>query len=204
MEPLVLATFGIALLLNASTPGPSVAALVSRVISNGWRDVAPFVAAMWLGEVGWLTMSVAGLTSLAQTFHAAFVVLKWLGVAYLCVLAWKMWHAPTSAAADELPRAQNGWSMFAAGLALTLGNPKIMVFYLAVLPSLVSMDAMNLPIWAAFAATAFLVLMVVDCSWIVFASYARRLLRTPRAMRLANRIGATALGGAAAAIATRP
>ena len=204
MEPLVLATFGIALLLNASTPGPSVAALVSRVISNGWRDVAPFVAAMWLGEVGWLTMSVAGLTSLAQTFHAAFVVLKWLGVAYLCVLAWKMWHAPTSAAADELPRAQNGWSMFAAGLALTLGNPKIMVFYLAVLPSLVSMDAMNLPIWAAFAATAFLVLMVVDCSWIVFASYARRLLRTPRAMRLANRIGATAMGGAAAAIATRP
>ena len=204
MEPLVLATFGIALLLNASTPGPSVAALVSRVISNGWRDVAPFVAAMWLGEVGWLTMSVAGLTSLAQTFHAAFVVLKWLGVAYLCVLAWKMWHAPTSGNADELPTAQNGWSMFAAGLALTMGNPKIMVFYLAVLPSLVSMDAMSLPIWAAFAATAFLVLMVVDCSWIVFASYARRLLRTPRAMRIANRIGATAMGGAAAAIATRP
>ena len=56
---------------------------------------------------------------------------------------------------------------------------------------------------AAFATTAFLVLMLVDCSWIAFATYARRLLRTPRAMRIANRLGATAMGGAALAIATR-
>jgi threonine/homoserine/homoserine lactone efflux protein len=203
MEPVVIATFAVALLLNAGSPGPSVAALVSRVITNGWRDVAPFVLAMWLGEVGWLTVSMAGLTTLAETFHTGFVVLKWLGVAYLCYLAFRMWRAPTDTRGDDLPKTQGRLSMFAAGMALTIGNPKIMVFYLAVLPSLVTLGSFNVGIWAAFATTAFLVLMLVDCSWIAFATYARRLLRTPRAMRIANRLGATAMGGAALAIATR-
>lgn len=203
MEPIVIATFAIALLLNAGSPGPSIAALVSRVITNGWRDVAPFVAAMWVGEVSWLTVSMAGLTTLAQTFHSGFVILKWVGVAYLGYLAWKMWRSPTEGTGVDLPRSQSGLSMFAAGMALTIGNPKIMVFYLAVLPSLVDMGSFNLAIWAPFAITTLLVLMLVDCAWIAGASYARRLLRTPRAMSIANRIGATAMGGAALAIATR-
>jgi threonine/homoserine/homoserine lactone efflux protein len=203
VDLVVIATFAVALLLNAGSPGPSVAALVSRVITNGWRDVLPFVMAMWLGEVAWLTVSMAGLTTLAETFHTGFVILKWLGVAYLVYLAWKMWRSPVDAKSTELPKRQSPLSMFAAGMALTIGNPKIMVFYLAVLPSLVKIGSFNVATWLPFAITTFLVLMVVDCSWITFASYARKLLRTPRAMRIANRIGATSMGGAALVIATR-
>jgi len=200
---MILVTFAAALLLNAGTPGPSIAALVSRVITNGWRDVAPFVLAMWIGEVGWLTVSMAGLTALAQTFHYGFVVLKWTGIAYLVYLAWKMWHARADGEASALPQGQSALRMFTAGMALTIGNPKIMVFYLAVLPSLVTLGTVHLGTWAPMAITCFVVLMAVDCSWILFASYARRLLRTPRAVRLANRVGATAMGGAAVVIATR-
>ena len=139
MEPMVIVTFAVALLLNAGTPGPSIAALVSRVITHGWRDVFPFVLAMWIGEVGWLTVSMAGLTALAQTFHYGFVILKWAGIAYLVYLAWRMWRAKVDGHATALPQGQSGLSMFAAGMALTIGNPKIMVFYLAVLPSLVTL-----------------------------------------------------------------
>lgn len=52
--------FAAALLLNAGTPGPSIAALVSRVISSGWRDAAPFAVAMWIGEMLWLSVALAG------------------------------------------------------------------------------------------------------------------------------------------------
>lgn len=55
-----LAVFAFALLVTAGTPGPSVAALVARVLTNGVRDVLPFLAAMWLGEAMWLTLAVAG------------------------------------------------------------------------------------------------------------------------------------------------
>ena len=55
-----LGVFALALTLNAGSPGPSIAALVARVISNGWRDVMPFLSAMWIGEVLWLTLAMPG------------------------------------------------------------------------------------------------------------------------------------------------
>ena len=203
MELLALVPFAVALLINAGTPGPSVAALVSRVITSGWRDVVPFVGAMWLGEVIWLTVAMAGLTALAETFEAGFVILKWLGIGYLCWLAWKMWNKPVDEKADDLPNRTSPLSMFAAGMALTLSNPKIMVFYLALLPSLIDLSGFDLGAWAVVALVTTLVLVFVDSVWITLANLARALLRTPRAMRIANRVGATAMVGAAITIASR-
>ena len=48
-----------------------------------------------------------------------------------------------------------------------------------------------------------LVLIVIDLAWTVAAAQARRMLRSVRAMRIANRISATTMAGAAAAIASR-
>lgn len=195
--------FAVALLINAGTPGPSIAALVSRVISSGWRDVAPFVAAVWLGEVIWLTVAMAGLSALAETFHVAFLILKYCGIAYLAFLAWQMWHEPVATEEETLPEGRSGWSMFAAGMALTLGNPKIMVFYLALLPTLIDLSKATISLWAVVAAVTVVVLAGINIVWIMLAHNARKMLRTPRAAKIANRVGATSLGGAAAVIATR-
>ncbi|KIN60181.1 Lysine exporter protein LysE/YggA [Sulfitobacter noctilucae] len=203
MEPFALAIFAAALILNAGTPGPSIAALVSRVISRGWADVAPFVAAMWIGEIIWLSLAMAGLSALAETFHGAFLILKYLGVAYLIYLAWKMWTEPVNTDESSLPKRQSAGSMFFAGFALTLGNPKIMVFYLALLPSLIDLTQPSLGLWAIIAAVTVASLAAVDLFWIALAHHARSFLKTPKAIRVANRVGATALGGAAGVIASR-
>ena len=50
-----LLVFALALIVAAGSPGPSIAALVARVLTNGFRDVLPFLAAMWIGEALWLT-----------------------------------------------------------------------------------------------------------------------------------------------------
>jgi threonine/homoserine/homoserine lactone efflux protein len=203
MDPFALLLFSSALILNAGTPGPSIAALVSRVITRGWHDVAPFVAAMWLGEVIWLTLAMAGLSALAETFNTAFVVLKYLGVAYLLWLAWRMWTEPVSTEGEALPDTSSRWSMFAAGMALTLGNPKIMVFYVALLPTLIDLTSASIGMWAVVACVTVASLAFVDLAWIAAAHHARRFLRTPRAVRIANRVGAGCLGGAATMIASR-
>ncbi len=201
MGPFALALFAGALLMAAGAPGPSIAARVSRVIAAGGRDVLPFLAAMWIGEVIWLSAAMAGLGALAQTFQAGFHILKWLGVLYLSWLAWRMWHRQTGPAEGALPRRANPVSMFGAGLAVTLGNPKIMVFYLALLPTVIDLRAAGLRDWAVLSLVTLVTLAAVDLTWVALARKARRLLRTPRATRLANHAGAVALGGAAAAIA---
>ncbi|RAS25760.1 LysE family translocator [Paraburkholderia bryophila] len=198
-----LLVFAVALIVVAGTPGPSVAALVARVLTNGFRDVLPFLAAMWLGEALWLTCAVAGLAVLARSFGMLFVVLKFAGVAYLLFLAWKMWRAPANVAGDDLPRGQSPWRMFVAGLLVTLGNPKIMMFYLALLPTIIDLSRVGTLAWLELTLTMLFVLMTADFAWALLATRARKLLTTRRAVRISNRASATVMASVAAAIATR-
>ena len=204
MDLSVLLIFAGALLVAAGSPGPSVAALISRVIARGWRDVIPFVAAMWLGEALWLALAVYGLAALAEALHGAFLVVKYLGVAYLLYLAWRMWFAPDAIHPESpAPRPGSSVRMFLAGLAVTLGNPKIMVFYLALLPTIIDLAGITLVAWLELTCTMLVVLAAIDLAYIVLAARARQLLKSPRALRIANRTSATILGGAAAALATQ-
>ena len=196
-----LLVFALALVVAAGSPGPSVAALVARVLSRGFRDVLPFLAAMWIGEALWLTCAVAGLAVVARTLGLVFVAIKFVGVAYLLYLAWKMWFAPTQVATDELPSSRAPWRLFGAGLAVTLGNPKIMVFYLALLPTIVDLDHVGTAAWIELTGVTLLVLMSVDLAWALLAVRARRLLTSRKAIKIANRAGATMMAGAAAVIA---
>jgi threonine/homoserine/homoserine lactone efflux protein len=198
-----LLIFAGALIVAAGSPGPSIAALVARVISKGWRDVLPFLAAMWVGEAIWLSLAVFGLAFVAQTFHLAFVVVKWAGVAYLAWLAWKMWTAPVAVREGELPKNDSPAKLFAAGMAVTLGNPKIMMFYLALLPTIIDLAAVTVVGWVELTVTMALVLVAIDLAWTFAAAQARLMLKSRRAMKIANRISATTMAGAAAAIATR-
>jgi threonine/homoserine/homoserine lactone efflux protein len=198
-----LLVFALALIIAAGTPGPSIAALVARVLTNGFRDVLPFLAAMWLGEALWLTCAVAGLAVIARSFGMVFVALKFIGVAYLLFLAWKMWRAPADVEGRDLPSGQSPWRMFVAGLLVTLGNPKIMMFYLALLPTIIDLSRIGTVAWFELTLTMLIVLMAVDFGWALLATRGRKLLSTRRAVRITNRASATVMAGVAAAIATR-
>ena len=198
-----LALFALTLFVAAGSPGPSVAALVARVLARGHRDVLPFLAAMWLGEALWLTLAVFGLVAVATSFHGVFVAIKWAGVAYLAWLAWKMWRAKPATDGEALPEASSGWKMFLTGMSVTIGNPKIMMFYVALLPTILDLGSVTILGWVELTATLLMVLAVVDLSWVFMAAKARRLLKSPRAMKVANRVSAGMIGGAAVAIATR-
>jgi threonine/homoserine/homoserine lactone efflux protein len=172
-------------------------------MTAGWRGVLPFLAAMWIGEAIWLSLAVWGLAAIAESLHLLFTVIKYLGVAYLLYLAWRMWFAPVELRDGALPRASSAGRLFAAGMAVTLGNPKIMVFYLALLPAIIDLKAVTLIGWAELTVTMFVVLAAIDLAWVGLAAQARRVLRSPRALRAANRTSAAVMAGAAAAIAAR-
>lgn len=107
------------------------------------------------------------------------------------------------AAAGSLPDATSPLRLFGAGLAVTLGNPKIMVFYLALLPSLLDLASVTVLGWAELTAVMAVVLIAVDLAWVLGAAQARRLFQTAAGRRLANRLSAGMMAGAAGAIAAR-
>jgi threonine/homoserine/homoserine lactone efflux protein len=111
--------------------------------------------------------------------------------------------SPQRPASSGASRRGSGRGMFLAGLAVTLGNPKIMVFYLALLPTIIDLAGITLIGWLELTATMLVILAAIDLGYIALAARARLLLRSPRALRIANRTSATLLGGAAATLATQ-
>ncbi len=93
--------------------------------------------------------------------------------------------------------------LFLAGLAVTMGNPKVMIFYLALLPTLIDLARITVVGYAELVAVTLTVLGVVFAGYIGLAARARRLFTSPRAIRWINRTTGTVMAGAAAAIASR-
>lgn len=205
MDTASLLTFAGVLFVVAALPGPNIGALVARVLICGCRGVWSFVLGLWIGDAFWLTLAVFGVAAIANMFYTAFLILKWAGILYLVFLAWKMWMSPVEHHEGDRPltRDKEAGKLFMSALAVTLGNPKIMVFYLAVLPTIIDISEITIIDWLEMLTLMFLILAPVYGGWIVLAAQARRLLRNPRAMRIANRTSAGLMASVAAALAAQ-
>jgi threonine/homoserine/homoserine lactone efflux protein len=194
--------FAAALFVYSALPGPGISAIVSQVVANGWKSVLPLLLSIWIGEVMWLGVTLAGLAYAAAKYETIFIFIKYCGVAYLLYLAYKMWNAPSELSATGHSQTKS-WPLFGTGLALTLGNPKSVVFYTAVLPSIV--DLKTIGIAGALQLVSVLVIenAAIDLSWTGFSTGARKILRRPHFVKWTKRTAAVAMAGAAVTIAVK-
>lgn len=196
--------YSAALTIAAAIPGPGITALIARALGSGFRPALVMCFGLVLGDLTYLTAVVLGLAVVAQSFGLVFLVIKWAGVAYLAWLAFRFWTAGISAGKVEAETGRRGLAAsFLAGIAVTLGNPKTMIFYLAITPTVVDLASISLVDYMVLVALTTAVLVVVLVPYMALAARARILLSRPRALKLLNRTAAAFLGGAAAAIAAR-
>ncbi len=194
-----------ALAVAAAIPGPGIAALVARALGSGFRSSLAMASGLLIGDLIYLTAVVLGLALVAQSFGLVFLAVKWLGVAYLAFLGWRFWTSGITPEAIEARAGKGGlFSCFLAGLTLTLGNPKTMIFYLAITPTVIDLKGVTAVSYFVLVAITVATLTVVLVPYLVLASRARWFLRSPRALKRLNRTAATFMMGAAVAIAARP
>jgi threonine/homoserine/homoserine lactone efflux protein len=203
-----LAVFALVYGLAVASPGPGVAAIVARSLSRGTRGAPAFIAGFLIGDLMWLTVAATGLAALAQAAYTVFVAVKYAGVAYLLYLSYRMWKSAAKPieAQDNGPveeASQKPLRLFLGSLALTLGNPKTMVFFLALLPTVVKLETLTVSGFFEIAAVICAVLPVVLGGYAYAAARARKLLKSPRAIRMVNRGSATAMASAAVVIAAK-
>jgi threonine/homoserine/homoserine lactone efflux protein len=199
-----LLTFCAVYALAVATPGPGIAAIIARALAHGSKGAPAFIAGFVAGDLVWFTIAATGLAALAKTATMLFVAIKWAGVAYLLYLAWKLWRAPAERVEvrDDDGR-QHGWRAFVASLMLTLANPKAILFFLALLPTVIDLASMNAVRFAEISAAIAIVLPLVLGTYVFLAARARELFTTPRAVRRLNRSSGIAMAGAAVVVATR-
>lgn len=199
---LAFLTFAMILMVAVISPGPAVAALLARVMARGTAGIAAFCAGLVLGDLIWLCCAMFGLAALAALFQPIFLVVKYCGAAYLLYLAWKLWTDSGKPVAAAPVRGQ-GLQLFGAALLVSMGNPKTMLFYLAILPTVIDLTQLTAVDMTKLAGIVALVVSVVLTGYVLLAARARRMFTSPRAVRAVNRTAGLAMAGAAAAIVAR-
>jgi len=187
-----------------ASPGPGMAAVVARGLGHGMAAAPAFVAGFVVGDLIWFTIAATGLAVIAKSFEIVFLAMKFAGCAYLLYLAWKIWTAPVDA--TSVGAAGGGvraWPSFLASLSLTLGNPKVIVFFLSLMPLVVDPKAISPLDFAEMALVIMLVIGPVMLGALMLAERARRVFTSPAALRRINRATAGVMAGAAVAIAAR-
>ncbi|HEX4153262.1 MAG TPA: LysE family translocator [Steroidobacteraceae bacterium] len=200
-----LATFCAAYFLAVATPGPGVAAIIAQSLARGSKGAVAFIAGFLVGDLMWFCAAALGLATLAHTAHTAFLVVRYVGALYLLYLAYKLWTAPArplaEAHADALARPPH--ALFLGSLTLTLSNPKPMLFFLALLPTVVPLESLSAFGQAQIAAAIVVILPLTLGAYVFIAARARAWLRNPKAIKLLNRGSGTVMAAAAVAVATR-
>lgn len=196
MEPVTLLTFTLAFAIAVLVPGPGVAAVVARALGGGFKGAFPMVLGILAGDLMYFMFAVFGLAAIATWFGPIFVLVRWGGAAYLLYVAYKFWTARPGAEQMK-PRTEAWLKTFLAGFSLTMGNPKTIVFYLAILPTVIPLDQMNAVAFAELTAIVVIVLLIIGCGYAWLASAAREMFSSPRALRRLNRTAGAMMATAA-------
>lgn len=203
MTPEYLLTSLIIILL----PGTGVIYTIAYGLGAGWRASVIAAVGCTLGIVPHIAASITGLAALLHASALAFQAVKYLGVAYLLVMAWGIWRDESMLQVTSARASLGAGRIIVDGLLLNILNPKLSLFFLAFLPQFVPSDTPNAPLHMLLLAGVFMGLtFVVFVAYGVFAAATRRhIISRPRAQLWLRRsfAGAFAALGLRLALADR-
>lgn len=195
--------FAIGMFFLSISPGPGLAAILSRALTSGPVAGLAVTGGLVLGDFVFMAVAMVGLTAIAAALGPFFMLLKYAGAAYLIWLGVSLLRGSAKPIAVQ-PRAGKGVARdIGLGLLVTLGNPKPILFYSALLPTFLDMTRIDLGDFLVLAGIVVVISYLVYGAYILLAERSRRVLSSPRASKLFKRATGGLLVGAGVAVAAR-
>lgn len=192
-----------AMFILAVTPGPGVFATVSKALSSSFRRTVPLAMGIVAGDLIFLLLAIYGLSSIAESFETLFTAIKYLGAIYLIWLGVKLWRLkglPSDVIESQVLSTKHS---FFAGISLTLGNPKSVLFYLGFLPTFVNLNSLTTNDIIIVVTITFFVITTVMLSYAYTAARAKLLFQSPRAQNKLNKTAGSVMIGTGALLLSK-
>jgi threonine/homoserine/homoserine lactone efflux protein len=200
-----LLQFALVAALLTIIPGLDTVLVLRTAISNGRAPAFATAAGICTGTIVWGVAAAFGASALLAASEAAFTMLKVAGACYMAWLGVSMFirtfrggPALPSASSQGGPGARSAWL---AGVTTSLLNPKVGVFYMAMIPQLLPQDVPPLLMGVLLPLVHNVEGMLWFAGIIVATQYARRWLQSPAAGKATDRIAGVVLVAFAAKIA---
>ena len=134
------------MILLAMTPDTSVIAVMGRSLYSGFKSGFVTVLGLLCGDLIFILIAIYGLSHVAQRIDYIFVMIKYLGGAYLIYLGGQLFVSKVKTIEIEsIKNNQTSWQNdFLCGLLITLSDPKAIFFYISFLPAFVDLSQISI------------------------------------------------------------
>jgi len=197
-------SFFVAVLIFSITPGPGVFAILARALTTSATHCIPLALGIILSDLLYLIAACFGLAVVATQWGEVFTVIRIVGAIYLVYLGWKIWTAPLDLTAEpqKLSRS-NVAASFLQGFLISASNPKVILFYIAFLPTFMDLEALSSADIALATLLTFIGLMIGLMLIAVFAHRSRRFFQSEAAVKRLNKSAGSIMVAAGAYLASR-
>ena len=161
----MLIAFTIGMIILAASPGPGVFATVSTSITYGFRASMFLLSGLILGDVIFLILALVGMSAISKIMGDLFFIIKIAGGLYLIFLGIKLLIKKSVKEGEIRVKDRNEVNTFLSGFFVTLGNPKPILFYASVVPTIINIKEVHL-----LEALA-MILVVITVSFLVIGTY---------------------------------
>jgi threonine/homoserine/homoserine lactone efflux protein len=162
----LLLAFALGMIVLAISPGPGVVASVSKAISDGFVSSLYVIAGLAIGDVCFLILALLGMSTISSFAGSLFFIIKIAGGLYLIYLGVRYFFAKPSGLTQETRGKQgDAYKTFAGGFMVTMSNPKPILFYASVVPTIINVKEVH--IYEAL----LMIGIVISISFIVLGTY---------------------------------
>ncbi|MEM9393583.1 MAG: LysE family translocator [Pseudomonadota bacterium] len=178
------------------TPGPVWLALTARAMSGGFHAAWPLALGVVVGDMLWPILAILGLSVVVQNIDGVMIALRaiaslvFIGMGVLLIR-----NADKTIATDSRLTRPGMWAGFVAGVAVILGNPKAILFYVGVLPGFFDLTRVTVADSVLIALISMMVPLIGNLILAAFIDRARRIVTHPGVLRRVNVISGWMLVG---------
>ncbi len=182
-----LALYAGALFILFMTPGPVWVALMARAMSGGFRAAWPLALGVVVGDVMWSVLAILGVSWIVSQYAGFLDLMRYVAsVTFLFMGYMVIRNADKTIASDSRLTRPGVIAGFVAGLAVIIGNPKAILFYMGMLPGFFDLSQLNVADIVAIGALSAIVPLIGNLIMGAFIGKVRALLTSPRALKRMN------------------
>lgn len=194
-------SFFVAIFIFGVTPGPGVFAILGRALASGASACFFLALGMVVSDIIYLVLACFGLAALAEHWSAAFTLVRLVGAVYLVYLGVRLWRTSRQPLADAVRPPERSGLSFVQGFVISASNPKVILFYIAFLPTFIDLGGLSHGDIALAALLTLVGLMAGLMLIAAGAASARRVLQSPRGRKTLDRAAGSVMIGAGAFLA---
>jgi len=134
-------SFIMAIILFQLIPGAGTITILNATARNGIGAGMGAVAGTLLGDFIYMLAAVLGLAAVLAAYPGVLHSAQWIGVIYLCWMGLKLLWTSATEQATQQAKQQGAGTYFRQALAVSLTNPKVIMFFMAFFPLFMSAES---------------------------------------------------------------